>query len=863
MKTDAEFRSIEDLSNMVVTHEGEAPVLLRDVGRVEDGVEDRRSLVHFDREDTVAIAVIKQSDANTVDVANETFKRLEEIRALLPPGIRLSEREAFLDFSDSIIESVAETQFALLFGGLLAIFVVFVFLRRSRPTFIISLAIPLSMVGTFGLIWLADNTLNTMTLLAMTLAIGVVIDDAIIVLENIERHREGGKDARTAASDGTREITFAAAAATFSVAAVFLPVVFAEGFVGAFLGEFGYTVAAAVVLSLFVALTITPMLAARMPPPQPRKPGSIYDRLEKGFEALEASYRSALDWSLRHRTVTIVLAIASFLLSVGMGVQLGSEFFPPSDGGMVFVQFEAPPGSSLEHTAQFLAKNEEVVIAVPETVGVFAAVGYSSSASVGRPNAGNLNVNLGTANTRERSSFEIMRQFRSELAEIPGQKVQVADPFGSMNSSKADFEVLIRGALSLAELEKLGKQMVAELSTHAGFVDLDSELDLGLPELRVVPDREKAAELGVDARAIAEVVQVMIGGLDVGTFKEGGQRHDIRMRLESEDRRHPEAIDELYVRARDGEVVELRNLVELVPSAAPSQINRTNRQRSVTVLGNLDGIDLGQAMLIANEVADEILPEGASLMTTGAAEAMQESFGQFALMLGLAVLAIYMVLASQFESFLMPLSVMAALPFSLVGAFGGLLAGHLLGMSGMTFNMFSLIGIVLLVGLVTKNSILLVDYANQPAAGGDGEGGGHARGSARPHAPGADDGLLDDLRRAAGRDRARARLGIACADGHRDRGRHVLVDAAHAADRARALPRTRRRRRVAERARCEAFRRPRPRAHQPPRRETLDARRALRLRRRLHLVALRGHRGSRARGRRRPEAARRGDLRPL
>jgi len=713
VKTDAEFRSTAELERMVVRYEGDAPVYLRDVARVEDGEEDYRSIIRFDGKETIAIGIVKQSDANAVDVANLCFAQLEQIRRLLPPDIRAADREAVLDFSKSIVEAVDETQFALAFGAVLAVFVVFVFLRRSRPTFIIAAAIPLSVIGTFGLVWVAGNTLNTMTLLGLTLAIGVVIDDAIIVLENIERHRESGKSARDAARDGTREITFAAAAATFSVAAVFVPVVFADGFVGAFLSEFGFTVAGSVILSLLVALTLTPMLAARMPPPKPRRPGGLYDRLETVFSNLEIGYRRVLDLSLTHRFATFAIAIASLGLTVVFGRMLGAEFFPPSDGGLVFAQFEAPVGSSLEHTVALLEKNEAVALSLPETVGVFSEVGYGGARGVGTPSAGAVNINFGSPSKRKRSTHELMPILREKFNEIPGQTVSVADPFGSMSASNAMFETQIVGNVSLEELDAAASKLVRELRAHGGFVDVDSNLDLGLPELRIVPDREKAATLGIDAATLARVIQLTIGGLDVGIFKEDGRRYDIRMKIEDEERRSPSAIDDLYVRGRFGEVVELRNLVQLVPGAAASQISRTDRQRSVTITANFEDMTLGEAVRAAKGIAERVLPEGITLAESGEAEFMRESFAQFGLMLALSILAIYMVLASQFESFVLPLSVMLALPFAMVGALGGLWFASLFGMSGMTFNMFSLIGMILLAGLVTKNSILLVDYANQ------------------------------------------------------------------------------------------------------------------------------------------------------
>jgi len=708
LKTDAEFRSVAELENMIVSWDGEAPIRLRDVARLEDGSEDVRDATHMNGKKGIALGLSKQSKANTVAIVDEFYRRMDQVRGRTPDGIEIAQAEGFIDNSQSIRDSFEETMFALVFGGLLAVFVVFVFMRRSRPTMIVAAAIPLSLVTTFGLIWIFDFTLNTMTLLGLTLAIGVVIDDAIIVLENIERHREGGKNALDAARSGTREITLAAVAATFSVAAVFVPVAFATGRMGAFLSEFGITVSAAVIVSLFVALSLTPMLAARMPPPKPRGANSVYHRFERWFNGLETSYRSVLDWSLAHRRKTAGIAIASIVLAVLAGKQLPGEFFPASDSGFILLQFRTPPGTSLEATEAVLVQNEQWFLAQPETAAVFARIG-SSMTTIGGPNVGMLNARLVPHDQRERSAAEIMRAAREALSQIPGQEISVANPMGS---SDRDFEVEIAGNASLEELDQYANQLIERLRAQGGMVDLDKSLRLGLPEARVVPDREKAAALGIDAATVAEIVQSMIGGLDVATFRDGEQRHDIRLRMERQDRDSLDAIGDLWVRARNGELVDLRNVVRIEKGATAASITRTDRLRSVEVMANLDGISLDQAAGRAETIAAEILPAHLSLRLSGDAEAMKEAGAQFALMLVLAVLVIYMVLAAQFESFVQPLIVMIALPFSMVGALGGL------WLFGMSLNLFSMIGIVLLLGLVTKNSILLIDYANQLRAEG-------------------------------------------------------------------------------------------------------------------------------------------------
>jgi HAE1 family hydrophobic/amphiphilic exporter-1 len=713
VKTDAEFESVEELASLIVANVDGADVRLRDVAMVEDGAEDRRFMARFNGSPGAGIGILKQSQANTVAIADEVRARAEAMRDSLPSGIELPEWNQIMDFSDAIRESVAETQFALIFGAILATLVVFVFLRRTRPTLIVAAAIPLSIVASFGVMWLFDATLNIMTLLALALAVGVVIDDAIVVLENIERHREAGEDAMTAASKGTREIAFAATAATLSIAVVFLPVVFVRGLVGSFLGEFGITVAAAVMFSLFVALTLTPMLAARMPPPEQREHGGVYHTLERWLEGLEERYRAILAWALSHRMAVMGIASASFVVALGFGSQLGAEFFPPSDEGRIFVMLETPPGTNLESMLERLSQAESWLLDQPEINGLFAGVGVSGPEGPGAVNNGVMVAVLKPSEERERTAQQIMAAARVNFGNIPGLKTQVFDPsqfFGG--GGQGEFEFNLRGNVELAELDVLADRFIRQLENRPGFVDLNKSLKLGLPEIRVIPDREKAAALGVDAQSIATVVQASIGGMDIGKFKEGGHRYDIRMRLEEDERLDAEAVGRLYVRGRDGEVVELRNVTRVETGAAPSKITRRDRMRSVTVFANLEELPVGEAIAQVEALGKDILPERVTISFAGSADAFLESLEQFALAIGLAVLVIYMVLAAQFESLVHPLTVMLALPLSMFGGLGALL------LCGMTINLFSLIGIILLFGLVTKNSILLVDFANQLRRGG-------------------------------------------------------------------------------------------------------------------------------------------------
>jgi HAE1 family hydrophobic/amphiphilic exporter-1 len=401
-------------------------------------------------------------------------------------------------------------------------------------------------------------------------------------------------------------------------------------------------------------------------------------------------------------------AALSGVLSVVLMGAVGKEFFPASDQGLFFAMIDTPPGSTLPHTEQQIQKVESWMLNQPEVIGLFAAAGGTRPGSPPKSNQGVMVGTLVPRGERERSVRDLMKDARARFDRIPGVNVRIFDMsmMGGGNS-QGDFSVVLRGNLSLLDLDRLAGEIQRRLEAHGGFIEVDKSLKLGLPEVLVKPDREKAAALGVDATSLATVVRAMIGGMDVATFKEAGKRYDIRVRLEESDRTTPEAVERLYVRSNSGEIVEMRNLVEIERRAAPSDISRTDRQRSVVISSNLEGLKLGDAVQIAMAIGAEVLPEGATLELDGQAEAMREGFGQFVMALGLAILIIYLVLSMQFESFVHPLTVMLALPLAMFGALGGL------WIFGMTLNLFSLIGILLLFGLVTKNSILLVDYANQ------------------------------------------------------------------------------------------------------------------------------------------------------
>jgi HAE1 family hydrophobic/amphiphilic exporter-1 len=450
-----------------------------------------------------------------------------------------------------------------------------------------------------------------------------------------------------------------------------------------------------------------------MPAERPHEHGSSYAKLELGFARFEALYVRTLDWALSHRVTVLGVALASFVIALGFGSLLGSEFFPPSDEGRVFVMMDTPPGTSLEGTTERVKQAEKWMLEQKELKGLFSGIGVSGPDGPGNVTNAVFVAILKPRSERTRSAQDIMVAARAALSQIPGLEVRVFDPVSMLSGGgRGELEFALRGNLPIEQLDQISDAILQRLGAHKGFVDLSKSLKIGLPEVRVIPDREKCSALGVDARSLSQIVQAGIGGLDVAKFKEGGHRYDIRVRLDDAYRSDPEAIGGLFVRTRDGGVAELRNLARIETGAAPSLISRDQRQRSVTISANLEGIPVGDAIAIVRDATKDLLPEGASLRFGGSAEQFLQSLRQFGLAIGLAILVIYMVLAAQFESLLHPLTVMLALPLAMVGAFGGLLFMHQFRL-GMTINMFSVIGIILLMGLVTKNSILLVDFANE------------------------------------------------------------------------------------------------------------------------------------------------------
>jgi HAE1 family hydrophobic/amphiphilic exporter-1 len=696
------FESVEDFDNMIVATVDGRPIRLSDVGFTQLGVGDERGGARYNLTPTLGIGVAMRSGANLVDVNGAAREKMEELKEDFPPGLFY---DVAWDGAEYVEKSIENVQVDIIYGAILAILVVFAFLRSWRSTFIVSLAIPTSLIATFGFMRIFGFSLNNLTTLALALSVGVVIDDAIVVLENIFRHMEEGEDSLTASLRGTKEIALAAMAATFSIAAVFIPVAYMKGMIGQFLFEFGISVAAAILISLFVALTLTPMLCSRILSIKP-KHGRLYDLLENGFGRLEATYSRSLDWALRHKILTLAVGTGIFVASLFLVPFIGGEFAPAEDMSSFMMRIETPVGTSLEAMDRKMQELERVVLGQPEVQSGFSAIDMEER---GQVNSGIMFMQLYKPHLRQATQAEVVQRLRRELAKVENVQTSVIE-FSFYNVAGEGGEKAlaysIRGP-SLDELDRIGNTVIERLRAEPGFVDLDTNLDLEQPQLFVTVDRERAADLGLDAATIYETVYALIAGREVGSFTDEGKRYDVRIKVHPSQALAPEDIGRLQVRTRTGQMVRLDSVVDIGYGVGPINVNRTDRERSVLLTANLEGVVLNRALQTVDRILAEELPEGYYAKATGTAEEYAESMNSLLFALGLAILIVYMLLASQFDSLLHPFTIMFALPPAMTGA---LLA---LFITGYTINIMSVIGVILLFGLVTKNSILLVDLTIQ------------------------------------------------------------------------------------------------------------------------------------------------------
>jgi HAE1 family hydrophobic/amphiphilic exporter-1 len=704
VRTNAQAASAEELADVVLSSHSGAVLRVRDVATVDDSLEEQRSMAQVDGKSAIAVVIRKQSDANTIVVADAVKKALPKLEALAPKGTKV---EVLVDNSRQIRSSVETVELDLVLGAVLAVAIIFLFLRDWRATFISALALPTSVIGTFAFVKFMGFTLNMMTTLALSLSIGILIDDAIVVIENIVRHRTELKEsAYDAAQRGTAEIGLAVLATTMSIVAVFVPVAFMEGMVGQFFFEFGLTVAFAVLLSLFVSFTLTPMLSARMlTAHHAGESGGISGAIERALRGTEQAYRVIIRWALGHRFITLVIAVGALIGSFVVAGKLGFEFVPPEDRGQFQINFELPTGTSLDETAKAVFALAEETRRVQGVTSTFTTVGGGVQEKV---NTAAAIVTILPKNKRTFSQADMMAYLRRKLAGRPGVLLSIEQlqnvSGGGFRAAPVQYN--LRGD-DLAELERVSNEMVAELKKTPGFADVDMTYRAGKPELNVELDRKRAADLGVQAFQVAQVVRTLVAGEVATELETEGDRHDVRVQLPPELRTSVEVLRRAQVRTSTGQLVEIGTLGEVRESTGPSQIERQSRQRQVTVMASLEGKALSEAMKDVDRIAAKVVPPTITTAVAGFGERLEESNKSMAFSMLLAVLCIYMILASQFESLLHPFTIMVSLPFSLIGAFGGMLIAQ------MHMSIFAMIGLIMLMGLVTKNAILLVDFAVQ------------------------------------------------------------------------------------------------------------------------------------------------------
>ncbi len=712
LKLDLEYHHVEDLGRLIVGYRDGLPIRLRDIATIEDGLADFRRYASYNGEPAVGLGLVKISGSNTVAIIDEAKRRLRsEILPQLPPSMRLS---VVVDDANLITAIVEALQSHLFEGTLLAALVVWLFLRNLRSTLIVATAIPVSLLGAIAGIYFAGYTFNVMTLLGLLLLIGVVVDDAIVVLENIFRHMEEDRDTPPArlAERGTAQVMFAVLASTFTLVSLFGAVVFMQGIIGRFLSSFAVVVVLGVLASLFVSLTLTPMLCARYLR-VPRRHGRLFRLLETLFRSLEHGYHWLLTHALRHRWLVLSIAALVVISSGWFMGQLGKGFMPDEDEGRFIVSIKTPLGSSIDYTRERLRAVEQILGKHPEIHGLFSTIGTGDR---GQVNQGEIYVSLVPREQRSVHQVILLRKVRDELAAVPGVKAFAAPVpvVGGMRGEPLQF--VLKGP-NLDKVAELATALNHRLQAIPEIGTLDTDLQLDMPQTTLRLDRALARNVGLDTRSVANALRVLVGGVDVAKYNDepgDGERYDIRLKADSE-LRHPEDLQNIYLRNRAGELVRLDTVAQLESRLGPATIGRYKLQYAATFFAT-PSIAEGDAAQIVLREASKLLPTGYHIELIGRAKEFSKTVGYVLFAFATGLILVYMTLASQFNSLIQPLIVMTAQPLAIIGGVFALwLAGH-------TLNIYSMIGMVLLIGLVAKNSILLIDLTNQLRRAGKGIG---------------------------------------------------------------------------------------------------------------------------------------------
>ncbi len=745
IKTMGELKTPEEFNRLVIREEGTSLIRLRDIGRAAIGVEDERSVARYVSKPAVGIGVVKQSQSNTIEVAKGIKSEMDRLRPLIPEGIQYL---VAYDESVYVQKAIREVWVTLFVAFLLVIATIFIFLRSVRSTLIPSISIPVAVIGTFAFMALLGYTINIVTMMALILTIGVVVDDSIVVLENIYRHIEEGMEPIPAAIQGMQEIIFAVIATTLALVAVFLPMTLQTSITGRLFIEFAVALAGSVVISSFVALSLTPMVASRLLQPVDRQNmGRVFRSFESFLDGVSRTYERLLRWALRHRITIVAGSFACAGISFYLFQILERDFIPEEDKGSILCMAFTPEGSTSEYTDRMVRQMEEIVSQTPEVAGYFSAVALPFSGP-GNTSFGLIFIDL--EDERERSAQEIVSGPAGLGArlfdEVEGALAFPSIPKAISVGFGQSFELVLQHR-DLSELSRITEDIANEIR-RAGFLsNVRPEFKLDKPELHIYIDRDRAASLGVSIEEISQTLQILFGGLDLSKVKRGGREYDVIVQLDRESRLTPSAVDRVYVRNKFGKLTQLSNIVSMEPKGGPNQITHYNRYRSAKISGTPLNMPLGTAMERARSILVKNLPADFRYQWDGQSKNLLESGREIDLMIVIALIVVYMVLASQFESLVHPLTVMITVPLAAVGALGALwllgqvdalaiilfaianytpdpepwvssLSSFVPRIPSMNINLFSRIGFVLLIALATKNAILLVEFANQQMAKG-------------------------------------------------------------------------------------------------------------------------------------------------
>jgi multidrug efflux pump len=686
-------------AGIIVKQASGYPVRIGDLGRVEIGAASERSTVRFNGKPAVALGVIKQATANPLDLSKALRAELPKVASELPKGMRANvayDSSIFIDRSiDSVFTTIGE-------AIILVLLIIFFFLRNFRATLIPLVTIPVSLIGAFALMFMLGFTINTLTLLALVLAIGLVVDDAIVVLENIYRHIEEGMPRREAAFKGAQEIGFAVVAMTITLAAVYAPVAFMTGRTGKLFVEFALTLAGAVIVSGFVALTLSPMMCSILLKHE-EKHSKVYVLVESFLNWMTQGYRRVLTASLNRRWIVMVVFALVAVSSVFLLKALKSELAPVEDRGIILGVFLGPEGATLDYTDKY-ARQLEGIYSKTKDVERFFVVAGNPTVSQGISFVG-----LTDWKERKRSAGDVVKELFPKFMGIPGVLAfPIMPPSLGQSPRERPVNFVVVTSASYQELQQMTNKILGEVAKNPGFTNVDTDLKLNKPELSVSVNRDKSSDTGVQIETVGRTLETMLGGRQVTRFKRDGEQYDVIVQVADVDRTTPSDIRDIFVRAKDGSMIPLGNLVTVDETVSPRELNHFGQRRAVTITSNLmPGYTMGEALKFMEEVAARSLPPGYAIDYAGQSREFKTSSASLALTFMLALAFIYLVLAAQFESFRDPFIIMLTVPLSMTGALLALL------LSGGTLNVYSQIGLVTLVGLITKHGILIVEFANQ------------------------------------------------------------------------------------------------------------------------------------------------------